>query len=341
MHRLSRLQLTAIFCLFAVFLKAQNPHGEDLAISCTDCHTTDSWTLSVSSPMTFNHNEQTNFPLEGRHSTVECVDCHTDLTFNNAPTQCVECHVDVHQQSVGNDCARCHTAEYWLVNNVPEIHEQNGFPLEGSHAMTSCIECHTSSNTLQWNRVGNECIDCHREDYFAAGEIDHVTNKFSFDCTECHEPISQSWLGANTHYFFPLVQGHSEVDCAECHTPNEPYSAVNSACVSCHIDDYNNADEPNHALSGISQNCSECHDLTRGWPANLFDHDGEYFPIYSGKHRGEWNTCAECHTNPSNYSIFSCIDCHNDQADLRDEHGGVSGYQYNSNACYSCHPNGD
>lgn len=343
MYRLSRIRLTAItVILWALTLKAQNPHGDDLAISCTDCHTTDSWTLSVTTEMSFDHDEQTNFPLEGRHAEVECVDCHSDLTFKNASTECVDCHTDVHQQTVGNDCSRCHTAENWLVDNVPQIHEQNGFPLEGSHAMTSCIECHTSSNTMAWNRVGNECVDCHREEYFATTNPSHVANGFSLDCIECHEPISQNWEGGNSHFFFPLVQGHDALDCSECHQPNQPYTGLDPNCVSCHLDDYNSALEPNHALSGLSRDCAQCHDLTRGWPANLFDHDGEYFPIYSGTHQGEWNSCVECHTNTSNYSLFSCIDCHehNDPNDLADEHDDVGGYQYVSTACLDCHPNG-
>jgi hypothetical protein len=67
-----------------------------------------------------------------------------------------------------------------------------------------------------------------------------------------------------------------------------------------------------------------------------------YFPIFSGKHDGEWNDCAECHTTPNDYTLFSCIDCHehDDPAELASDHSGVSGYVYESNACYACHPDG-
>jgi len=77
---------------------------------------------------------------------------------------CASCHVDIHSQSVGNDCVRCHTSETWLVDNIPELHEENGFPLIGSHSNLSCVECHTSETTLRFDRVGNECISCHRDD---------------------------------------------------------------------------------------------------------------------------------------------------------------------------------
>jgi hypothetical protein len=66
-----------------------------------------------------------------------------------------------------------------------------------------------------------------------------------------------------------------------------------------------------------------------------------YFPIYSGDHEGEWNSCLECHTDPNNYSVFTCITCHT-QADTDDEHplDEVPDYIYESNACLQCHPDG-
>jgi hypothetical protein len=71
-------------------------------------------------------------------------------------------------------------------------------------------------------------------------------------------------------------------------------------------------------------------------------HDALYFPIYSGEHRNEWdNNCQSCHITPGNFTSFSCIDCHeHNQPEMNDEHDDVSGYIYQSEACYSCHPNG-
>ena len=37
---------------------------------------------------------------------------------------------------------------------------------------------------------------------------------------------------------------------------------------------------------------------------------------------------------------FDCLDCH-DQGDTDNDHDEVSGYSYNSLACYQCHPDGD
>ena len=51
-----------------------------------------------------------------------------------------------------------------------------------------------------------------------------------------------------------------------------------------------------------------------------------YFPIFSGKHKGEWNEYNECHRTPAGFSQFSCIDCHEHDStgDLADEHDNVS-----------------
>jgi len=142
------------------------------------------------------------------------------------------------------------------------------------------------------------------------------------------------------HDFFPLTKGHDIADCARCHT-NGTYSNTPSDCIACHQTDYETALDPNHAVSNFSQNCIDCHTTDPDWmPAKFAQHDALYFPIYSGEHKGEWDQCADCHTDPSNYAVFSCTVCHtNPETD--NHHGGISGYSYNSPACLACHPTGD
>ena len=40
---------------------------------------------------------------------------------------------------------------------------------------------------------------------------------------------------------------------------------------------------------------------------------------------------------------FSCFGCHphSDQAKTDEKHQGETGYAYDSQACYNCHPRGD
>lgn len=336
MHRLSLLALL-LFCIFK--LNAQNPHGENLIIDCKDCHNSDSWSINRAE-ISFNH-ASTGFILEGQHTIADCIDCHENLVFENAQDDCVSCHQDVHSMSVGNDCIRCHDASNWLVDNIPEIHEQVGFPLVAAHGSLSCVDCHTSETLLRWDRIGNDCVSCHLNDFNTATEPDHIAAGFSTDCTSCHEPNSDEWGNANFHFFFPLVGVHDIPDCNACHTTGDFFHA-SSECVSCHMDDYNNAQSVNHQILNLSTDCTQCHTTDPDWrPAKFDDHDGEFFPIYSGKHQGVWNECVDCHINVNNYKDDSCIICHNDQNDLADEHKDEPDYIFDNDACFFCHPTGE
>jgi len=247
----------------------------------------------------------------------------------------------MHSQTVGSDCARCHSIENWLVENITELHQDNGFPLLGSHAVASCNECHISGSQLQFNRIGNDCINCHLPDYHATTNPNHPEAGFSTDCSECHRIDALDWFTDEiVHDFFPLTKGHDIADCARCHTSGN-YTNTPTECVACHQTDYNNSQNPNHQGSNFSTSCIECHTIDIGWmPAKYEQHDAEYFPIYSGAHKGEWSECMDCHTNAPNYVQFTCITCHtNPETD--EEHNGINGYSYNSPACLSCHPTGN
>jgi hypothetical protein len=140
--------------------------------------------------------------------------------------------------------------------------------------------------------------------------------------------------------YYVLAGAHVGLDCVQCHNGN--YNNTPNTCAGCHISDYNAATDPNHLAAQFPTNCASCHSQN-AWVPSTFDHDNMYFPIFSGKHDNEWNLCSECHTNASNYNIFNCLLCHehNNPVEMAGHHNGVSGYSYNSNACYSCHPNGE
>ena len=321
--------------------KKTSPHGEELEISCQDCHTTDGWDYNSSTSL-FNH-DITAFPLKGMHTDVACMTCHTSLVFSEAQPDCMSCHSDIHEQTVGMDCARCHTSETWIVTNTTEMHQQSRFPLLGAHATADCFECHTAPSQLRFDPLGINCIDCHQEDYYSSTSPNHIESGYSTDCAQCHQVNAFSWTGPNfTHTFFPLTLGHDIRDCDQCHTPGADYSTISSDCFTCHESDYAASSNPNHQQAELSTNCLDCHTTQPGWkPADFRTHDNLYFPIYSGEHNGEWETCTDCHTSSSNYGIFSCINCHeHSSSEMNDEHNDISGYEYNSNACFECHPTG-
>ncbi|MEZ4918996.1 MAG: cytochrome c3 family protein [Saprospiraceae bacterium] len=339
---------------------AQSPHGELLQLDCGACHTAAGWDIpfetwapakqNKDNPLNpsavqkldikFTH-DSTLFPLTGRHALVDCRSCHESLVFSEASNECYSCHLDMHQQTVGMDCARCHTTNNWLVDDINAIHNSNGFPLLGNHALANCTDCHNSDTRLRFDPIGNECIDCHQSDFQATTNPNHNQAGFPTNCIECHDPNQDGWgTTAVDHSFFPLEKGHDIMDCASCHTGGN-FTNTPTDCFACHQPDFESTQNPNHQAAGFSTSCTDCHTTDPDWmPATYADHDLQHFPIYSGAHQGEWANCNECHQNPSDYSEFTCVACHtNPETD--NEHNGVIGYSYSDPACLACHPTGN
>jgi hypothetical protein len=319
----------------------KSPHGTDLKIGCNVCHSAEGWKIDKKI-LSFNHND-TEMPLIGQHAQTGCKLCHPTLVFSEANTECAQCHTDVHESTVGPECSRCHTPHSWLVNNITQIHQQSRFPLVGVHATVDCYQCHISEKMQRFEVIGTECYSCHSEEYAATKQPNHITAGYSTECSTCHNIFSKEWTGTGfNHNFFPLNQGHNITDCSICHV-NGNYTTLSGECISCHQSDYNSTTNPVHSTLNFSTACNTCHSLAPGWtPAGYPQHDALSFPIYSGNHNGEWNSCTDCHTNPGNYQLYSCIDCHeHNKSKMDSKHNDENGYVYNSNACLNCHPRGE
>ncbi|HVP06926.1 MAG TPA: hypothetical protein VMS71_03715, partial [Candidatus Acidoferrum sp.] len=135
-----------------------------------------------------------------------------------------------------------------------------------------------------------------------------------------------------------LTGAHTSQTCVACHAT--AYAGTSTACYSCHKATYDATTNPVHSAANFPTTCETCH-TTTNWTSSTWNHDATYFPIYSGRHAGVWSLCTDCHVNPSNYATFECINCHAHAKPSTDsDHTSVSGYQYLSTACYSCHPHG-
>ena len=302
--------------------------------TCTDCHDQNAWV-----PSTFNHGSV--WPLTGEHLAVDCNSCHQG-NYNNLPNTCVSCHQADYNQSINpnhlslnipTNCDMCHTTDPdWMPATFP-IHNDY-YPLLGAHAgiANDCAACHNGN----YNNTPNTCVGCHQDDYNATTNPDHETAGFPTDCTMCHNETA--WVPSTFDHssVWPLNGAHASVSCAACHGnfSNDPPTT----CFGCHQSDYNTSNDPPHQSMGFPTTCADCHNET-AWVPSTFDHDGMYFPIFSGKHKDEWDQCVDCHTG-GNYASFSCLGCHTNPQ-TNNDHQGVSGYQYNSSACYSCHPDGE
>jgi hypothetical protein len=304
--------------------------------TCVDCHSTTAW-----QPATFDHNT-TQFPLTGAHTSTTCQSCHSS-GYTNTPADCYACHTtDFNNttnpnhvaESYPTTCVDCHSTTAWQ----PAIFDHNAtqFPLTGAHTSTTCQSCHSSGYT----NTPADCYACHTTDFNNTTNPNHVAANLPTTCVDCHS--TTAWQPATFDHNttqFPLTGAHSSTTCQSCHSSG--YTNTPTDCYACHTTEYNNTTNPNHIAANFPTTCVDCHSTT-AWEPATFDHDNQYFPIYSGSHNGKWNQCSECHTTPNNYSLFSCIDCHeHNRIDTDRDHQGVNGYVYNSINCYNCHPDGN
>lgn len=282
----------------------QGALGED----CAECHNpADEWVDAE-----FDH-DTTDFALIGEHQKIECLDCHEDATYQNAPTTCYGCHAedDFHDGRSGEQCENCHSPVSW--NDTSFNHARDTeFPLEGRHAKLTCDDCHSEdpfSDTLETG-----CVSCHLED------DDHDGHNGE-DCAACHsnDDWTDSIFDHDRDTEFTLNGSHEEVACNECHAEPIFDSSPGTDCHSCHAED-----DVHEGQQGES--CNDCHTETSWEEVTNFDHDLTKFPLL-GEHDNL--ECDDCHSTQVFADVESdCVDCHEED----DTHG-----EKFEDDCGSCH----
>ncbi len=326
-------------------------HQGNLSSNCLSCHNT----LSFTEVRGLDVHAATQFPLLGAHMQVTCESCHLDDrrgAFTTLDTHCLSCHQPDYQDAQSIDhvdadfpetCEQCHNTLAWAGGTVfDHITVSRGFPLFGAHEQTSCRGCHIMPGAALINTPANEndCVSCHLADY----QEEHGGSRFPTTCLQCH--TQDTWDDAtfdhNTATAFPLVGAHIRTNCDNCHTqpgnrlifpPGNPED-----CIACHLADY----QKEHATTGFPTTCLSCHTQEEWGNATFQDHDAQFFPIFSGKHRNKWNNdCTTCHAVAGNFASFTCLNCHeHNKTKMDDKHKDEAGYVYESTACLSCHPDG-
>ena len=303
--------------------------------TCDTCHNTSNWTT-----VNFNHAVYANYPLTGMHATLTCTQCHTNNNYTATSTACYSCHqADFNSATSPNhvasgfptDCSICHTTSGWSPSSFN--HNNTAFPLTGAHTTVACTSCHTNNN---YTTLPTTCYGCHQSDWNGTNNPAHAAAGFPTTCDTCH--TTTSWAGATFNHNntpFPLTGAHVNVGCNQCHV-NNVFAGTPTDCYSCHKADFTGTTNPNHVTAGWPTTCTTCHTTTAWLPATLPASYHTFFPLNHGNANG---VCATCHTNSSDYSIFTCTTCHTAAA-TNPRHTGVSGYVYNSVNCYACHKNG-
>jgi hypothetical protein len=314
-------------------------HRSELGDNCLRCHGTQSWQVT---DMMQRH-DQTRFPLAGRHRSALCQSCHINAAqqhYLGTPTTCIGCHKPEYDAAVNpshagfsTECGQCHklTSLAWQGSFD---HSLTAFPLTGAHRAAACGSCH-ANNTF--TNISAECVSCHRSEYERTVNPGHMAANFPTTCQSCH--TTTAWNGATFDHGatrFALTGAHVSAACQSCHV-NGNYQLVYVDCYQCHESQYQSSSNPNHVAGNFPHDCRPCHS-TAAWRPSTFNHDQQNFRIYTGKHRGKWNACSDCHLNPANFSVFTCLNCHeHNQTSMDSDHRQVSGYTYSSPACYNCH----
>ena len=346
------------------------------ASACSTCHTITVWANGV-----FDHTA-TGFPLTNSHQlapagkVISCTQCHINgnYTLNIQPTDCGNsgCHLTTWQQtnnpthsSAGSafaaaNCSTCHDTITWTDNTFN--HSVTGWPLTGNHQMspagviTNCTQCHVGNN-YNFTSANTDCYGCHTTDWTSTQTLggavpNHVAAAFPTSlCSTCHDTLLWSdgkfdhsttgWALTGAHQM-PPAAGSKIVGCTDCHVSNNySLTAANTACYGCHQAAWNSTQTlggsiPNHVAAGYPTTCDTCHTTTT-WLGATFNHT--YFAI---PHHG--SVCNDCHQVSTDYSSFTCINCHtttaHQQTQTVNQHNGVSGFVYGPTTCYNCHKNG-
>ena len=259
---------------------------------CENCHNPSSW-----NDTSFDHNSNTNFPLEFSHAALACDDCHSEDPFSDSMDMaCVSCHLedDTHDGHRGRDCESCHSTRSWETSSF-DHNLATAFDLNGAHRDIACTDCH--ADPVFESSPGSDCVDCHKEDDPHQGHLGD-------NCSSCHTETDWLEVPYFEHDFtdFPLLGEHANIDCGACHE-TQKFADTSSQCVDCHQEDDNH--------DGIFEsNCESCHNPV-AWDLWIFDHNRQTNFELRGAHTGV--ACDSCHRTSLNSMRKTgnrCEDCH-------------------------------
>jgi len=217
----------------------------------------------------------------------------------------------------------------WLFNT----HDKTNFPLTGRHRAVPCKECH-------WNNVfegtPSSCNACH----WVRRNDDRYQLKLGNHCEECHTTFSwknvpyQKW-NHERDAGYGLRGSHRFLDCVQCHG-ERGFFYEEVSCFSCHEEELESCQNPDHIAAGFSTQCWVCHINEISWENALFSHD--FFPL-KDKHR--LLLCSECHRGSIYKGLASsCFSCHlQDYENTKDPDHMNLGYPLECEVCHGISAN--
>ncbi|MFQ5511161.1 MAG: cytochrome C [Candidatus Krumholzibacteriia bacterium] len=286
----------------------------------------------------FNH-AKTGLPLEGKHLSAKCRDCHRldfivddpralqekidiEGTYLGLRQACLSCHYDEHRKQLAEECVGCHDYAAW--KPAPRFdHDKAKYRLTGKHKNVECRKCHvaikrrspTKPDDLWFNRyVGlkyDDCASCHKDVH---------KGRFKGSCKTCH--TTGNWHKVAESRFdhtvtrFPLRGLHKKVKCDKCHAEGSKLRQRRFAsCADCHRD----AHRGQFAKRSHKGKCENCHNVHGFKPATFTveKHNQGRFRL-AGAHRAQ-----------------PCIACHKEELDKQGK--PFRRYIMKSRQCRACH----
>ena len=315
-------------------------------------------------------------PLAQPHQQLEgalrCESCHGGGRKEQMSARCLECHKEIawlvardrgfHAGVKDQRCAACHPDHAgrdfalvsWPGGDVQRFdHGRAGWPLDGSHLKTKCVDCHKAAFRVSraaklserrgpdWGWVGLEraCVTCHED-------VHH--GHLGAACADCHTTTDFKTIARgkfdHERTKYPLRGRHRAVACEKCHdfSGGKVVSSPRFAsCTDCHKDVHAGT----ATLAGRVVDCASCHVVDDWRPSSytVAQHRLAKYPL-EGRHQQV--RCGDCHVkNPPGVAAAQlgsagvlmrpaaakCRDCHGE------DHGNQLAARPDRGACDACH----
>ena len=301
-------------------------HKGGLGEKCESCHNEKGWkTLS------FDHDNDTKYPLRGKHKTAKCDVCHKGEIHGKdfklklkLEKECVACHKKDDQEKghkgrYGNRCEACHSEKDWKTLTFDHDRDTR-YRLLGKHLKPECDDCHLpAKGPIYQKKLEAQCVACHKKDDQEKGHKERYGNK----CEACHS--EKEWKTITFDHDrdtkYRLRDKHLKPKCDDCHLPAKGpvyQKKLETQCIACHKKD----DKHNGQLGN---KCESCHN-EKLWKDAPYDHAKARFQLTGSHIKTE---CKKCHLTPAFRDASSaCNGCH-EKEDVHKKSLGLK--------CENCH----
>jgi formate dehydrogenase gamma subunit len=326
----------------------KDPHNNALGAKCEQCHTDKGW---KGKDLKFDHNKDSKYKLEGKHTDVKCIDCHkptkqgsTDMStavFKGMKFNlCTDCHKDPHNsQFKEKNCTTCHSTKGWRGKDLIFDHSKDSkYKVEDKHKDLGCAECHVpdekDANAAIKKLAKKKPAEKPKKDV-KYGNAQFVNIKYKL-CTDCHEDQHNNQFKDKNCTPCHTIKSWREKDLKFDHNKDSKYKIEDkhkdAACTDCHIPDEK---DPNTAIKK----------LTKKKPAEKPKKDVKYGNAQFVNIK--YKLCTDCHEDPHNsqFKDKTCTPCHTikswKEKDLNFDHNKDSKFKlegkHKESGCADCH----